>query len=60
VVITTVRLHCHSAPSLASAMVCGRAPAIAAPLINNPKVRTAIILMRMIEPRCLTAGETGR
>ena len=53
-VITMVRLQCQSAPSLASAKLCGCAAAIAAPAINNPKVRTAIILMRMIEPHCLT------
>jgi hypothetical protein len=56
VVITMVRLQCHSAPSLASAMLCACTAAIAAPVINNPKVRTVIILMRMIEPHCLTTA----
>ena len=45
-VITMVRLQCHSAQSLASAMLCGCAAAIAAP----------VILMRMIEPHCLTTA----
>jgi hypothetical protein len=53
VVITMVRLQCHSAP--ASPLQC-YAAAIAAPAINNQKVRTAIILMRMIEPHCLTTA----
>jgi hypothetical protein len=52
-VIAMVRLQCQSAPSLASEVLCGRAAAIAALAINNPKVRTAIVLMRMTEPRCL-------
>jgi hypothetical protein len=50
-VIAMVRLQCQSAPSLASEVLCGRAAAIAALAINNPKVRTAIVLMT--EPRCL-------
>jgi hypothetical protein len=49
-VIIMLRLHCQSEPSPASVMLWGRNVTIAALAINNPKVRNAIVLMRMTEP----------